>query len=419
MLLIKNGTVLDPYTLKNEASDILIDDNGVILEIAKAIQNSEADLYDASGCTVSPGLVDVHVHFRDPGFTYKEDLQSGSAAAAAGGFTTVVCMANTKPVLDSTELVYDVCKRAKTLPINVLQAAAVTAGLKGEALCDFAALKQAGAVGFTDDGINLSGAGLCREAMLLAKSLDMPLSFHEEDPSLVLFAGVNFGSAAAEKLGVSGAMAEAEETMIARDIALAVRTGARVCFQHVSSALSVELIRQGKKLGADIHAEVTPHHISMTEDDVLTFGTNAKMNPPLRCEADRRALIAGICDGTLDMIATDHAPHAEAEKAKPFSAAPSGIIGLETSFSVCNTYLVREGFLTPMALLRVMSQNPAAFYKLNHKAIAVGNKAELMIADWNETVSYQSFKSKADNSPFKARPLYGKVKCVVMGNKVI
>ncbi|MGN1031236.1 MAG: dihydroorotase, partial [Butyricicoccaceae bacterium] len=346
MLLIQNGTILDPYTGTEQAADILIGDDGIISEIAVHINAPMgAQVYDAAGCTVSPGLVDVHVHFRDPGLTYKEDIFTGAAAAAAGGFTTVVCMANTKPTVDSVETLRYVQERAAQVSINVLQACAVTYGLKGEELTDFEALHAAGAPGFTDDGINLTDAKLCYEAMLRAKALELPLSFHEEDPKFILSPGVNAGSMAAIQFGVPGAMPSSEESMIARDIALAQRTGARVAFQHVSSGLSVSLIRKGRELGADIHAEVTPHHLSLTELDVLEHGTNARMNPPLRTERDRMALIEGLKDGTIDMIATDHAPHAAEEKAKPFANAPSGITGLETSFSVCNTALVHAGHL--------------------------------------------------------------------------
>ena len=316
MLLLKHGILLDPYTDTERETDILIGDDGIIADIGDDLQ-ADCPTVDLAGRTVSPGLVDVHVHFRDPGLTHKEDVFTGAAAAAAGGFTTVVCMANTKPVVDEVETLQYVLDKAKQVPINVLQAAAVTKGLKGEELTDFAALHKAGAPGFTDDGINLTNPKLCLEAMIRAKDLAVPLSFHEEQPDFILSPGVNYGSAASVKYGVPGAMPSSEECMIARDIALALRSGARVAFQHVSSGISVEMIRAGKALGADVHAEVTPHHLSMTEEDVLDYGVNARMNPPLRTEHDRRALIEGVKDGTIDMIATDHAPHAAEEKNQP------------------------------------------------------------------------------------------------------
>ena len=250
-------------------------------------------------------------------------------------------------------------------------------------MTDFDALLAAGAPCLTDDGINLTSAGLCRRAMVEAAKRDVILSFHEEEPSLVPSPGVNYGSEAAKKFGVPGAMAAAETSMIARDIALALDTGARVLFQHVSSGQSAALIRAGKALGAKIYAEVTPHHLSLTEDDVPAHGTCARMNPPLRREADRQALIEALADGTIDMIATDHAPHTAEEKARDFAKAPSGITGLETAFSVCNTYLVKTGRLTRMQLLEKMSRNPAEVYGLTGRAVREGNYARLVLLDWD------------------------------------
>lgn len=416
MLLIQNGTVLDPYTDINKKLDVLVGDDGLIHRIAPHIDAmAGARVIDATGCTISPGLVDVHVHFRDPGQTEKEDILTGTAAAIAGGYTTVVCMANTKPVCDNLRTLEYVQDKAQQVPIHVLQACAVTRELKGKELTDFETLHAAGAPGFTDDGINLTSGRLCMQAMQRAKALGVPLSFHEEDPAYVLSPGVNYGSEAAAKFGVLGAMRSSEEEMIARDIELALLTGARVAFQHVSSGRSVSLIREGKARGADIHAEATPHHLSMTEDDVLMFGVNARMNPPLRTEADRQALIAGLLDGTIDMIATDHAPHTAEQKNKPFAQSMSGITGLETAFSVCNSALVQTGRITPMQLMRVMSQNPAVFYGLTGKEIREGNRAELMLADWNADVTYTQFRSKSSNTPFAGLPLTGKVVGIVCG----
>lgn len=416
MLLIQNGTVLDPYSDTDKQADILIGDDGIIRRIGAGLQApANTRVVDASGCTISPGLVDVHVHFRDPGQTYKEDIYTGASAAAAGGYTTVVCMANTVPTCDNADVLTQNMDKAQQTPINVLQACAITKGLQGKTLTDFATLHAAGAPGFTDDGVNLTNGRLCLEAMQLAARLRVPLSFHEEDPAYILSPGVNYGSPAARQFDVLGAMPQSEEAMIERDIELALRTGARVAFQHISSAHSVELIRRGKARGADIHAEVTPHHLYLTQQAVEQHGTYARMNPPLRTEADRQALIAGLADGTIDMIATDHAPHATAEKSKPFASAPSGITGLETAFSVCNTALVHSGRLTRLQLLRVMSRNPAAFYDLRGKAIAEGNHAELMLADWDADVVYTHYRSKSSNTPFTGMPLKGKVAGIVMG----
>lgn len=428
MLLIQNGHILDPYTGLDAPRDLLIAEDGKIIAIEDKISSKQAKerfgasvtVLDATGNILSPGFVDVHVHFRDPGATEREEIGSGAQAAAAGGFTTVVCMANTTPVVDNAETLQYILDRAQHIKtVHILQTCAITKGLKGEQLTDFEALLAQGAIGFTDDGVNLTSAGLCHTAMERAAALGAVLSFHEEDKTLVSSAGVNYGSAAARHFAVPGARPESEECMIARDIALALRTGAKVSFQHISSKNSVQLIRKGKELGAHIFAEVTPHHLSLTEDDVLEHGTNARMNPPLRREEDRMALIAGLRDGTIDMIATDHAPHTAADKAKEFSRAPSGIIGLETAFSVCNSYLVQPGYLTPMELVRCMSCNPAGLYGLGGKSIEVGSHAELVLADWNAEMVYKEYKSKSNNSPFTNKPLKGKISATVMGDQVI
>ena len=419
MLLIRNGRVLDPYTNINAQMDILIGDDGVIRELGPRLDApAGCAVYDAAGLTVSPGFVDGHVHFRDPGQTQKEDVLTGAAAAAAGGYATVICMANTLPTCDTPEIIRYVTDKAKDCPVEVLQAGAVTKGLKGQEMTDFAALKAAGAPCLTDDGINLTSAGLCRAAMEQAAALDILLSFHEEEPSLVPSPGVNYGSAAAQQFGVPGAMASAETAMIARDIALALDTGARVLFQHVSSAQSAALIRAGKALGAKIYAEVTPHHLSLTEDDVPAHGTYARMNPPLRKEADRQALIDALADGTIDMIATDHAPHTAEEKAREFAKAPSGITGLETAFSVCNTYLVKTGRLTPMQLIEKMSKAPAEVYGLAGRAVAAGNFARLVLLDWDSEMIYKTYKSKAINTPYTGMPLTGAPRAIVTGARV-
>lgn len=419
MLLIRNGRVLDPYTNINAQMDILIGDDGVIRELGPRLDApAGCAVYDAAGLTVSPGFVDGHVHFRDPGQTEKEDVLTGAAAAAAGGYATVICMANTLPTCDTPEIIRYVTDKAKGCPVEVLQAGAVTKGLKGQELTDFAALQAAGAPCLTDDGINLTNAGLCRAAMEQAAERDILLSFHEEEPSLVPSPGVNFGSAAAQQFGVPGARASAETAMIARDIALALDTGARVLFQHVSSAQSAALIRAGKKLGARIYAEVTPHHISLTEDDVLAHGTYARMNPPLRREADREALIDALADGTIDMIATDHAPHTAEEKAREFAKAPSGITGLETAFSVCNTYLVQTGRLTPMQLVDRMSKAPAEIYGLTGRAVAAGNYARLVLLDWDSRMVYKTYRSKAVNTPYTDMQLTGAPRAIVTGARV-
>lgn len=418
MLFLQGGRILDPYTGMQAVAHIFINDDGVIQDIGQRLQPPEGcPIYDATGRTITPGLVDSHVHFRDPGQTEKEDMFTGAAAAAAGGYTTVVCMANTVPTCDNVETLRYCLQRAAQIPtVQILQTCAITAQLGGTQLTDMQALLAAGAAGFTDDGVALANAGVSYQAMQCAKALGAVLSLHEEDSTLVPSAGVNFGSEAARKFGVQGALAASEEAMIARDIALALRTGARVVFQHVSTENAVRLIRNGKALGANIYAEVTPHHLALTQQDVCQHGTNARMNPPLRTEEDRQGLIMGLMDGTLDMIATDHAPHKAEEKARDFAQAPSGIIGLETAFSVANTTLVRTGCLSEMGLVAAMSCTPAQIYGLKNKAITVGNRAALAVLDFTAEITYHSYVSKASNSPFTNLPLVGAPCATVMGD---
>ena len=359
----------------------------------------------------APGLIDVHVHFRDPGFTYKEDLQTGSAAAAAGGFTTVVCMANTKPVVDSVDIYKEIEDRCEQLPIKVWQAAAVSKGFEGKELTDMDALYEAGVRGFTDDGIPLMDEKLVEEAMKKAKELDVPISLHEEDPAFIETNGINHGPVS-DALGIYGSPSIAEESLVARDCLLALRSGAQVVIQHISSGQSVELVRTFKAMGANLHAEATPHHFTLTDEAVLKYGALAKMNPPLRTENDRLAIIEGLKDGTIDLIATDHAPHSTEEKSRPITQTPSGIIGLETS-------LVRPGHLTLSQLIEKMTINPASLYHLPCGSVAEGKSADLVLFDPNEKWTPETYASKSSNSPFTGWELYGKVKYTICDGKIV
>ena len=420
MLLIQNGRVLDPWTGTDAQLDVLIGNDGVIAKIAEKIDApADCKIFDAAGLTVSPGFVDGHVHFRDPGQTQKEDVLTGAAAAAAGGYATVICMANTVPTCDTPEIIHYVTDKAKNCPVQVLQAGAVTKGLKGEEMTDFDALLAAGAPCLTDDGINLTSAGLCRRAMVEAAKRDVILSFHEEEPSLVPSPGVNYGSEAAKKFGVPGAMAAAETSMIARDIALSLDTGARVLFQHVSSGQSAALIRAGKALGAKIYAEVTPHHLSLTEDDVPAHGTCARMNPPLRREADRQALIEALADGTIDMIATDHAPHHEDEKRCEFHIAASGISGFETAFCISNSMLVKSGRMTLPELIERMSVRPAALLGVEGGRLSVGCAADVVVFDPDKeiVVDASRFLSRGKNTPFDGKTYFGEIELTLVDGK--
>ncbi len=421
MILIKNGRVIDPAKGTDDVMDIVID-GGKIKAMGHYPENGEYEtVIDASGLTVGPGLIDVHVHFRDPGLTYKEDIGTGAAAAKKGGFTTVVTMANTKPPVDSTETVRYVLEEGKKTGIHVLPAACVSVGMKGQELTDMDALKAAGAVGFTDDGIPLMDQKLVRQAMLKAKELDVPLSFHEEDPAFISENGIHAGEAA-KALGIQGSPALAEDALVARDCMLALHTGASVNIQHISSVNSVRMVKLAKELGADVTAEVTPHHFTLTESAVLEHGAMAKMNPPLRTEKDRLGIIEGIRDGSIDMIATDHAPHSAEEKAvEPVWKAPSGIIGLETALALAVTNLVKPGHLTMVQLMEKMSLNPAKMYRFDKGSVAEGADADLVIFDENErwTVTEDDIASKSHNTPFIGAELYGRVKYTVCGGRIV
>lgn len=421
MILIKNGRVIDPAKGTDDVMDIVID-GGKIKAMGHYPENGEYEtVIDASGLTVGPGLIDVHVHFRDPGLTYKEDIGTGAAAAKKGGFTTVVTMANTKPPVDSEETVRYVLEEGKKTGIHVLPAACVSVGMKGQELTDMDALKAAGAVGFTDDGIPLMDQKLVCQAMLKAKELDVPLSFHEEDPAFISENGIHAGEAA-KALGIQGSPALAEDALVARDCMLALHTGASVNIQHISSVNSVRMVKLAKELGADVTAEVTPHHFTLTESAVLEHGAMAKMNPPLRTEKDRLGIIEGIKDGSIDMIATDHAPHSAEEKAvEPVWKAPSGIIGLETALALAVTNLVKPGHLTMVQLMEKMSLNPAKLYRFDKGSVAEGADADLVIFDENErwTVTEDDIASKSHNMPFIGAELYGRVKYTICGGRIV
>ncbi len=417
-MIIKNGLIVNPDTNASYKADIHIR-NGVIDEISHDIPAASSDeCLDARGLTIAPGLIDTHIHFRDPGFLHKETLHTGALAAAKGGFTSVICMANTSPAVDSVPVLKDILTRAQDENIRIFQTGTVSHGLKGEVLTDMPALKEAGACGFTDDGIPITNAAFCYRAMLEAKKLDMPISLHEEDPAFIQNNGINHGKVSAG-MGLYGSPAIAEESLVARDCMLALRTGADVVIQHISSKNSVELVRTFKNLGAHIHAEATPHHFTLTEDAVSIHGTLAKMNPPLRTEEDRLAIIQGLVDGTIDIIATDHAPHSAAEKEKPFTSAPSGIIGLETSLGLGITTLVREGHLSLMELLKKMTVNPARLYHLPYGTIAKGSPADLVLFDPEERWIPKEYLSRSSNSPFTGKELYGRVRHTICRGKLV
>ena len=423
MILIKNARVMDPESGFDQVTDILLDGKK-IAQIGKTDDETFNDVsgieqvIDASGMIAAPGLIDVHVHFRDPGFTYKEDLQTGSAAAAAGGFTTVVCMANTKPVVDSVDIYKEIEERCEQLPIKVWQAAAVSKGFEGKELTDMDALYEAGVRGFTDDGIPLMDEQLVEEAMKKAKELDVPISLHEEDPAYIKQPGVNQGKVS-EQLNYGGASYMAEAVMVKRDCELAVKTGAKVDIQHISSGVAVDYVKEAKEKGANVYAEASPHHFTLTEEAVLKYGTLARMNPPLRTEEDRQRIIKGLQEGTIEIIATDHAPHSKEEKDKPLDQAPSGITGIETSLALGVTELVEKGYLSMMQLLEKMTINPAKLYNMEQGRLQEGKLADVVLFDPAEEWEVKEYKSKATNSPFTGWKLKGKVKYTICDGKII
>lgn len=418
MILIKNGRLIDPKSKRDEVVDILIE-NGKIKKIGLINDEKDFEVIDAKGYIVCPGLIDVHVHFRDPGFTYKEDILSGAKSAARGGFTTVVCMANTKPVVDNVQTLQYINEKSKEAIINVLQLGSITKGFEGKELTNFEELLKNGAVGFSDDGLPLMDTDVLYKAMEKAKELDIPISLHEEDPKFIKKSGVNDGEIA-KKLGLDGgAKICAENIMVSRDCMLALDTGAKVSIQHISSGVAVETVRFAKSLGAKVYAEASPHHFTLTEEDVLKHGSLAKMNPPLRTKKDKQMIIEGLKDNTIEIIATDHAPHTIEEKNQPFELCPSGIIGLETSLALGITSLVKENHLSLMSLLEKMTINPAKLYNLNRGYIEEGAIADILIFDDNEQWQVKDFDSKSSNSPFIGEELYGKVKYTISEGKIV
>lgn len=419
MLLIKNGYMIDPRTGREGNLDILVDGDR-ISRIGEGLECPEGtQVLDAEGMIVGPGLVDVHVHFREPGFTHKEDILTGGAAAAKGGFTSVVMMGNTKPSIDNVSTLQEVLEKGKQTGIHVLSCANVTLGMKGQEMTDMSELAAAGAVGFTDDGVPILNEELVRKAMEKSVELDMPISFHEEDPAFIKNNGINKGKAS-EFFGIGGSPREAEISLAGRDIELAKETGANIDIQHISTKEAVELVRRARAAGyTNVHAEATPHHFTLTEEAAIEYGTLAKMNPPLRLEEDRQAIIAGLVDGTIEMIATDHAPHSKEEKEKPITEAPSGIIGLETSLALGITELVNEGYMTMGQLLNRMSTGPAALYHLDAGYLAEDGPADLILIDTAADFIPGDYASKASNTPFTGWRLKGKVKATVCGGKIV
>lgn len=419
-LWIQNARIIDPAAKRDESGDLFIV-NGRIASSLSAAQKKSAKKIDAAGLVACPGLVDIHVHFREPGQTHKETIATGSRAAAAGGFTTVVCMPNTSPVADNAgtiQYINDAIRRDAV--VKILPTGCITVGMKGQALAPIGSLKRAGVVAITDDGECVQNNELMRRAVEYAKMFDLPVMDHCQDASMTQGAVMNEG-VVSTRLGLRGWPNAAEDLIVARNVILSEYTGAHIHLQHISSKFSVEVIRRAKQRGARITAEATPHHIALTDDSIATYNTNFKMNPPLRTEVDRLALIDGLRDGTLDCISTDHAPHTDYEKDKEFDYAPNGILGLETSLPISLEILVRQNKFKLPRVIDLMTRRAAEILKLPAGTLAEGADADLCLFDPNEKWTYdaKSGFSKSSNSPWHGQTLTGRVKTTIVNGRLV
>lgn len=409
MILIKGGHVIDPKNKIDGIMDILIKGEN-INKIEKNIElKSEYEIVDATNLMVFPGLIDMHVHLREPGFEHKETIQTGLAAAAKGGFTTVACMPNTKPAIDDRTIVESIERKTRGAKVNLKIIGAATKNIDSDQLTEMGDMKEAGIVAISNDGKPVKNAYITRRVLEYAKKFDLILIEHCEDESLVNGGFIHEGYYSTI-LGLKGIPREAEDLIVARDIALAKMTGGKIHIAHISSKNSVELVREAKKQDIKVTAEVTPQHLVLTDQSVETFDTSTKINPPLRSEDDREALVAGLLDGTIDMIATDHAPHARWEKEVEYAYAPFGAVGLETAIALINTKLVKTGLMTYGQLVEKMANNPGTVFKLGGE-LKSGNFADITIFDPNKkwTVNPNEFYSMGRNTPFKGWNLEGEV----------
>ncbi|HIT06895.1 MAG TPA: dihydroorotase [Candidatus Scybalocola faecipullorum] len=423
-ILIKNGRVIDPSVQRDGMYDILVDGEKVAQtaeNISEELLDGDDLLIDASGCYVVPGLIDMHVHLREPGFEYKETIKTGAMAAARGGFTTICPMPNTKPVIDSPEMVEWIVKKAKEdAPIHVLPVGAVTKGQLGKEMTDIAGMAKAGAAAISEDGKSVMDARIYEEAMREAKKAGIIVMAHCEDRNLVGQGALNAGKKA-EEIGVAGIGNEVEDVIAARDILLAKATGCRLHLCHCSTQDSVKMIRAAKADGIDVSGEVCPHHFTLTEDDIISDDANFKMNPPLRSSADRQMLIEGLSDGTMEAISTDHAPHHADEKAKGIAKAPFGIVGSETALALAMTELVGKGKLTPYQLVERMSWGPAKRLGIDKGSLKEGKMADITIIDPKAQyrIDASKFVSKGKNTPFDGYPVTGRVMTTIAAGKVV
>lgn len=419
-VLLKGGRVMNPAVDFDETADVLIE-NGKVAKIAKDIPTDDADVYDVTGKLVTPGLIDLHVHFREPGQEAKEDFESGSKAAVAGGFTTVATMPNTNPVVDSAALVRSLKKRAEDVArCHVEIIGAVTKGQQGKELAELGDMVQAGAVAFSDDGHFDPTAKVLLNAYDYLHAFDKVIINHEEETSLVEDGVMNEGHRSA-MLGMKGRPTVAEDIAVARDVMLAEYAGARVHVAHMSSARAVDIVRQAKKRGVRVTAEVTPQHLTMTDDCVNLYDSSTKINPPLRTQADCDALLAGLKDGTIDAIVTDHSPHAQEEKDREYMFAPSGFPGLETALGVMLTDLYHAGKLDLKTIISKMTWEPAKVFKLDAGTLNVGSAADITVIDPDKewVVDAKNFYTKGSHSPFIGRKFKGKAVMTFVDGKMM
>lgn len=428
--------MINPATQMDETADVYIEDNKII-EIGKKLDRKAEREMDAAGCYVMPGFIDLHVHFRDPGLTHKEDINTGMNAAAHGGYTTVFAMPNTKPVADNADVINYVHEKARSgACIHVMQVGAVTKGQKGEQLADIRGMVAAGCRAISEDGKSVMNADLYREGMKVAAELGIPVLAHCEDINMV-HGGVMNADARAAELGMPGITNSVEDVIVARDIIISKETGAQLHLCHCSTRDSVWMVRQAKAEGLAVTAEVCPHHFTLTSDAIQEFkpeikagimipndtdaDTNYKMNPPLRSAEDVQALKEGLRDGVMDVISTDHAPHTEDEKNTSMRKAPFGIVGLETAACLTYTELVLTGYLTPMQMAEKMSYNPAKVAHLDKGDIQPGKTADVVIFDPKQTyrIDKNTFASKGRNTPFHGREVTGRVKCTICDGRIV
>ena len=416
MILLKNATVINADGMKE--SDVLIDGDRIV-KVEKNISEPLATTLDCDGKLVFPGFIDMHCHLRDPGQTHKETLETGMRAAVAGGYSAVCCMPNTEPAIDNAPLCEYIVTRSKALGgARIYPIGSITRGRAGKDLAEFGAMQNSGAVAVSDDGAPVDSGAVMLNALRYAKTFDIPVISHSEDRSLSGDGVVNAGENATVS-GLRGIPRTAESAGIARDVLLAEEAGARLHIAHVSTKESVDIIRSAKRRGAQITCETCPHYIAATDDEILSYNTNAKINPPLRTQADVDALIQGIADGTIDVIATDHAPHSRDEKNKEFDYAPFGTVGLETAFSVAYTYLVATESIKPTDLCRLMSTTPARILGVEGGAIKAGARADITVVDPDAeyTVDASTFRSKSKNSLFDGWRLKGRITDVFIGGE--